>query len=148
MSTEGIYMDEPVMSWTDMFYSNLALLFEALMRQVPYIWRNRVSIFYSIVLGAILVGLYSANNYWQEFKRLQNVEQELYDTEEELERQRQINKTRVVRTEKDGKRKEAFQRVKDQIGCDENAWPVIVTNEVLALRAELTALRKAYDKQV
>ena len=148
MSTEGIYMDEPVMSWTDMFYSNLALLFEALMRQVPYIWRNRVSIFYSIVLGAILVGLYSANNYWQEFKRLQNVEQVLYDTEEELERQRQINKTRVVRTEKDGKRKEAFQRVKDQIGCDENAWPVIVTNEVLALRAELTALRKAYDKQV
>ena len=141
-------MDESVMSWTDMFYSNLALLFEALMRQVPYIWRNRVSIFYSIVLGAILVGLYSANNYWQEFKRLQNVEQELYDTEEELERQRQINKTRVVRTEKDGKRKEAFQRVKDQIGCDENAWPVIVTNEVLALRAELTALRKAYDKQV
>ena len=141
-------MDEPVMSWTDMFYSNLALLFEALMRQVPYIWRNRVSIFYSIVLGAILVGLYSANNYWQEFKRLQNVEQVLYDTEEELERQRQINKTRVVRTEKDGKRKEAFQRVKDQIGCDENAWPVIVTNEVLALRAELTALRKAYDKQV
>ena len=141
-------MDEPVMSWTDMFYSNLALLFEALMRQVPYIWRNRVSIFYSIVLGAILVGLYSTYNYWQEFKRLQNVEQVLYDTEEELERQRQINKTRVVRTEKDGKRKEAFQRVKDQIGCDENAWPVIVTNEVLALRAELTALRKAYDKQV
>ena len=148
MSTEGIYMDESVMSWTDMFYSNLALLFEALMRQVPYIWRNRVSIFYSIVLGAILVGLYSANNYWQEFKRLQNVEQVLYDTEEELERQRQINKTRVVRTEKDGKRKEAFQRVKDQIGCDENAWPVIVTNEVLALRAELTALRKAYEKFV
>ena len=141
-------MDEPVMSWTDMFYSNLALLFEALMRQVPYIWRNRVSIFYSIVLGAILVGLYSANNYWQEFKRLQNVEQVLYDTEEELERQRQINKTRVVRTEKDGKRKEAFQRVKDQIGCDENAWPVIVTNEVLSLRAELTALRKAYEKFV
>lgn len=141
-------MDESVMSWTDMFYSNLALLFEALMRQVPYIWRNRVSIFYSIVLGAILVGLYSANNYWQEFKRLQNVEQVLYDTEEELERQRQINKTRVVRTEKDGKRKEAFQRVKDQIGCDENAWPVIVTNEVLALRAELTALRKAYEKFV
>ena len=141
-------MDESVMSWTDMFYSNLALLFEALMRQVPYIWRNRVSIFYSIVLGAILVGLYSANNYWQEFKRLQNVEQVLYDTEEELERQRQINKTRVVRTEKDGKRKEAFQRVKDQIGCDENAWPVIVTNEVLSLRAELTALRKAYEKFV
>jgi hypothetical protein len=147
MNTEGIYMDEPVMTWTDVFYSNLILLFEVVLRQVPYIWKNRFILFYSIVLGAILVGLYYANNYWNEFKRLQNVEQILYDTEDELERQRQINKNRIVRVEKDSKRKEAFQRVKDQVGCDESAWPVIVTNEVMSLRAELTALRKAFDKQ-
>ena len=135
------------MSWQEMYYSNFGPFIQGVSKLIPYLWYHRLSLLYGALLGLSLMGLYSAYNYWQEFKRLQNVEQELYDTEDELERQRQINKTRIVRTEKDSKRKEAFRRVKEQIGSDESAWPVIVTNEVLALRAELTALRKAYDKQ-
>ena len=145
---------EPVMSWYEMFFNNLGLLFEAILRQVPYVWRNKFIILYTVIFGVSFMAFYYAFNFWQEFKRLRGVENELYmredelaATEEELERQRQINKNRVVRVEKDSKRKEAFLRVKEQIGCDESAWPVIVTNEVLALRAELTALRKTMDKQ-
>ena len=145
---------EPVMSWYEMFFNNLGLLFEAILRQVPYVWRNKFIILYTVIFGVSFMAFYYAFNFWQEFKRLRGVENELYmredelaATEEELERQRQINKNRIVRVEKDSKRKEAFLRVKEQIGCDESAWPVIVTNEVLALRAELTALRKTMDKQ-
>ena len=146
---------EPVMSWYEMFFNNLGLLFEAILRQVPYVWRNKFIILYTVIFGVSFMSFYYAFNFWQEFKRLRGVENELdmredelAATEEELERQRQINKNRIVRVEKDSKRKEAFLRVKEQIGCDESAWPVIVTNEVLALRAELTALRKTLDKQV
>jgi hypothetical protein len=155
MNSDGIYTNESVMSWYEMFYNNLGLLFEAILHQIPSVWRNRFIILYAVIFGVSFMAFYYAFNFWQEFKRLRSVEDELYvkedelaATEEELERQRQINKNRIVRVEKDSKRREAFQRVKDQIGCDENAWPVIVTNEVLALRAELTALRKAFDKQV
>ena len=154
MNSDGIYTNESVMSWYEMFYNNLGLLFEAILHQIPSVWRNRFIILYAVIFGLSFMAFYYAFNFWQEFKRLRSVEDELYvkedelaATEEELERQRQINKNRIVRVEKDSKRREAFQRVKDQIGCDESAWPVIVTNEVLALRAELTALRKAFDKQ-
>ena len=143
------------MSWYEMFYNNLGFLLEATLRQIPYIWQNRYIIFFTVIFGLSFMAFYSANNFWQEFKRLRSVEDELYvkedelaATEEELERQRQINKNRIVRVEKDTKRKEAFKRVKEQVGSDESAWPVIVANEVMSLRAELTALRKAFDKQV
>ena len=154
MNSDGIYTNESVMSWYEMFYNNLGLLFEAILHQIPSVWRNRFIILYAVIFGLSFMAFYYAFNFWQEFKRLRSVEDELYvkedelaATEEELERQRQINKNRIVRVEKDSKRKEAFQRVKDQVGCDESAWPVIVTNEVMSLRAELTALRKAFDKQ-
>ena len=154
MNSDGIYTNESVMSWYEMFYNNLGLLFEAILHQIPSVWRNRFIILYAVIFGLSFMAFYYAFNFWQEFKRLRSVEDELYvkedelaATEEELERQRQINKNRIIRVEKDSKRREAFQRVKDQIGCDESAWPVIVTNEVMSLRAELTALRKAIDKQ-
>jgi hypothetical protein len=154
MNSDGIYTNESVMSWYEMFYNNLGLLFEAILHQIPSVWRNRFIILYAVIFGLSFMAFYYAFNFWQEFKRLRSVEDELYvkedelaATEEELERQRQINKNRIVRVEKDSKRREAFQRVKEQVGCDESAWPVIVTNEVMSLRAELTALRKAVDKQ-
>jgi hypothetical protein len=83
---------------------------------------------------------------WAEWTRLKRVEVELEDaladTEEQLDYERQVTAEEALFLEKEEKRLESFQKVKEQIGNDKQAWPVIVTNEVLALRKELNQIRK------
>ena len=90
--------------------------------------------------------LYLSCSCWSEWSRLKRSEQELEDalaeTEEELEYERQISAEAAHHLEKEKYRSEAFRKVRDQIGSDSQAWPVIVTNEVLALRNELNEIRK------
>ena len=105
-------------------------------------------LFYGYLLAGITFCMisYSACSCWLELRRLKRseieLEEALAETEEELEYERQISAEAAVYLEQEKCRSEAFRKVRDQIGSDSQAWPVIVTNEVLALRNEINEIRK------
>jgi hypothetical protein len=135
-----------VMTWKE-------LIFRAANQTAVYALKNmyplaKDPLFYGYLLAGMSFCMisYSACSCWSEMRRLKRSEQELEEalaeTEDELEYERQISSQTAHYLEQEKCRSEAFRKVRDQIGSDSQAWPVIVTNEVLALRTELNEIRK------
>jgi len=135
-----------VMTWKE-------LIFRAANQTAVYALKNmhplaKDPFFYGYILAvfAFFMFSYTACSCWSEMRRLKRseveLEEALAETEEELEYERQISSQTAHYLEQEKCRSEAFRKVRDQIGSDSQAWPVIVTNEVLALRTELNEIRK------
>jgi hypothetical protein len=134
------------MTWKDMILRAANQTAEYTLKNMHPLAKD--PLFYGYLLAGITFCMisYSACSCWLELRRLKRseveLEEALAETEDELEYQRQISADAAHYLEQEKCRSEAFRKVRDQIGSDTQAWPVIVTNEVLALRNELNEIRK------
>jgi len=134
------------MTWKDMILRAANQSAEFTLKNMHPLAKDPLFYGYLLALTIFCMISYSACSCWFELRRLKQseieLEEALAETEDELEYQRQISADAAHYLEQEKCRSEAFRKVRDQIGSDSQAWPVIVTNEVLALRTELNEIRK------
>jgi len=134
------------MTWKDMILRVANQSAEFTLKNMHPLAKDPFFYGYLLALTTFCMISYSACSCWLELRRLKRseveLEEALAETEDELEYQRQISADAAHYLEQEKCRSEAFRKVRDQIGSDSQAWPVIVTNEVLALRNELNEIRK------